>query len=371
MKKLNITNGMLVAMIVNMIYVKAIGVTQGVLARQIGQDMWIATLLGTLQGIGILYITHLAMRRTPDLDMIALGDRLLGKGFGTVVALLIFLFFLAAIGPVMITFVYHLQDYFLPEAPLSLFIVCALLVGALGCFYGLEVIARLALIGCAFIFLLNVLIVIGSFEEFDIRNLLPVLEQGLPRTLAASLHFDVDCALASMMAALVLPMLKSPQKEGGKVGMLGIATSGLMVIIWSILEGAVLSAEVTSRYTISCMKLARNAHIGEFLQRYEMIMIALYSISALFQVMFCLYGVSVCTARILRLKSIRPVILPCCLMLGTLGYWIVKDHFRAIVYLERYWPWVALPIGFGLPLVMLGLRLLMGRRLKGEAAAQR
>ncbi|MGG1514107.1 endospore germination permease [Paenibacillus oryzisoli] len=367
MKKIQITNGMFIAMVVNLIFAKAIGLTQGVLARAIGQDMWVATLLGMLQGCAMMYIAYLVVRRTPHLNYIELGEVLLGKWFGKIIALLIFILYLAGFGPVLITFVYHIKDYFLPEAPVWLFTVSSLIVGAIGCFYGLEVMGRIALIGLLFIFLLNILIIIGSTNEFDIRNLLPLLEHGFPQTAAASLHFDVDWSLAIMLVALIMPFVSEAVPRGSQLGVVSILVSGMLIVIWAILEGAVLSAEVTSQYTISCMKLARNAHIGNFLQRYEMIMIALYSVSILFEVMFCIYGTSVTLSKIIGIKSHKWMIIPVCLMLGIFGTWIVEDHFRAIHYLEQDWPKIALPIAFGLPLALLTLRLLFRKKLNSAA----
>lgn len=361
---------MFMAMIVNMIYAKAIGVTQGTISRLIGQDMWIATLLGTLQGLLIIYVLHWAMRRLPGrriTDLPSLGDALLGRWFGHLTALILVGFFLAGFGPIMITFVYHLKDYFLPEVPLAIFIVSGLAVGAIGCYYGLEVMGRLALLGILFIFLLNLLIVIGSIDEFDILNMLPVLEHGLPNALFASVHFDADWALAAMMAALVLPHAQDGLVRGGRFGAAGIAAGGVAIMIWSILEPAVLSAEVSSQYTVSCMKLARNAHVGTFLQRYEMIMIALYSVPVLFEIMFTLYAVSACSTRLFHLKSDKAAILPSAIALGAFGYWIVEDHFRAIRFLENIWPWIALPVAAGLPLLMLLLRLLLQKRTERAA----
>ncbi|SFJ30553.1 spore germination protein (amino acid permease) [Paenibacillus sp. UNC496MF] len=369
MTPIRISNGMLIAMIVNLIFVKSIGLTQGTLARIVTQDMWIATVLGTLQGLVIMYVTYLAMRRSPRLDFIALGERLAGKWFSVLVALLIFVFFLAGSGPIMMAFVYHLLDYFLPEAPLPVFLVAALLVGMLGCFYGVEVMARSALIGLVFLFALNVLIIIGSTQEFDIRNLLPVMESGLPRNLNASLHYDADWALGTMLAALIMPMMKDPGKNGGKIGMLGIAASGMMIVIWAILEGAVLSAEVTGQYTLSCMKLARNAHIGNFLQRYEMIMIALYALPSLFEIMFCVYGISVSASRIFGMKSNKAMIPVSAVLIGAFDYWLLKDHYRALDFMEHQWLYIALPIAFGLPLLMLAMRLMLGKKLANAQAA--
>ncbi len=364
MTKIRISNGMFIAMIVNMIFVKSIGVTQGTLARIAGQDMWLATLLGTLQGMLIMYVTYLAMKRAPGMNFMSLGEAVLGKWPGKLVALIVLVFFIASSGPIMITFVYHLQDYFLPEAPLSLFLVSSLLVGALGCFYGLEVVARLALLGMLFIFLLNVLIIVGSTHEFDIRNLLPVLEHGFPAVAEASLHYDADCAMAIMMAAIVMPFVNNADKLGGRIGMTGLATTGMVTLIWALLEGAVLSSEVTSQYTVSCMKLARNAHIGDFLQRYEMIMIALYSVPVLFEIMICIYGTSVSMSKLFGLRSDRWMIVPACLIIAGFSYRTVGDHFKAMHYLEKVWPYIALPIAFGLPVVMLWLAVVFRGKLR-------
>ncbi|TVY09524.1 GerAB/ArcD/ProY family transporter [Paenibacillus cremeus] len=362
--KIQITNGMFIAMIVNLMFNKAIGVTQGVLARIVGQDMWIATLLGTLQGAVMMFVTYLVIRKKPHCDFIAISEMLLGKWFAKIVALVIFLFFLTGFGPIMFTLVYHLRDYFLPEAPLVLFIVAPLLVGALGCFYGLEVMARVALVGLLFIFLLNALITVGSTNEFDIRNLLPVLENGFPHTAFASIHFDADWAYSIMLATLVMPFVKDNKTRGGQLGVTGILVSGMLIVIWAILEGAVLSAEVTSQYAVSCMKLARNAHIGNFMQRYEMVMIALYSLSMLFEVMFSIYGASVSISKCFGLKSNRVMIVPVSVLLGLFSYWVIEDHFRAMHFVEHDWPRIALPIAFGLPLILLGLRFMFGRKLE-------
>ncbi|MNY75158.1 hypothetical protein D3C86_2143600 [compost metagenome] len=47
------------------------------------------------------------------------------------------------------------------------------------------------------------------------------------------------------------------------------------------------------------------------------------------------------------------MLIPTALMLGGFSYWIVTDHFRAMIYAEDYWPLVAVPIAIGMPLLLL------------------
>lgn len=364
--KQQITNGMYVAIIVNMVYAKAIGVSQGIMSREVGSDIWIATLFATLQGMVVIYILSRALQRPGDC-LISYGSSLLGRWGGKLVAICFLIFFFLAIGPVMVTFVYHLRDYFLPDTPTIIFILIGFFVGGYGCFKGLEVMARMAFVGLFAIMSLNILLLLGSLEEFDIGNLLPVLDSGLPRTLWASRQHNTDWAMATMMAALILPNVKN-RKVWNRSGVVGIGMSGLFVVMWPLLETGVLSAQVTSEYIVSCMQMARSAHIGHFIHRYEMIMIAFFSTSALIQIMICIYGSAHASAKLFGIKDSKKLILPVSILLAAFSYRLVLDQMLAIHFTADLWPMLALPIAFGLPVIFLILGFLLRHRKKAHAS---
>jgi spore germination protein KB len=349
--KVQITNGMYMALIINMIYAKAIGLTQGSISREVGNDMWISTGFSVLQGLVIMFITIVTIRRMPDKDLIGQSSALLGEWFGKMVAIIIFFFFLIAYGVVMITFVYHLKDYFLPEAPTYLFILSAIIVGSVGIFYGLEVVSRMALLGIFSVLSLNILLLIGSISEFDIRELLPTFQSGLPKILWASRHHNADWAIATMMTALILPHVKDPN-TWANAGVSGSAYSGIFIIMWPILEVGVLTSEVAGQYIVSCMQMARSAHIGIFLHRYEMIMIAFFALSSLTQIMMTLFCASIALQKIVGGKDYRKMIPAVSLILSGFGYYIVSDHRRALYYLETNWITLSLSIAILLPITI-------------------
>ena len=364
--KIQITNGMYVALLINLVYAKAIGITQGMIAREVGQDMWLATLFATLQGMAMIYLGYIVLRRTPKHDFVELGISLLGRWFGVLISLLMVAFFAGAFFTVMVTFVYHMRDYFLPEMPLYIFVIAAVGIGWYGAYHGLEVMARMAYVGVFFVLLLNGLILVGSFHQIDLENLRPVAETGLPRILWASRHSDADWAIATMATAMILPMVRNPEVRG-RSGIAGIAIGGLLVLLWPILETVVLSSEVAQQYIVACMKLARSAHMGHFIQRYEMIMVACFSVSSLLQIMMCLFASAHGVSKAIGWKDYRPMLIPVGLALGGLAYWGVEDHMRAIDLLN-VWPYLALPIAFGLPTTLLALRLAMRRKVEKAAA---
>ncbi|WP_066059066.1 GerAB/ArcD/ProY family transporter [Robertmurraya korlensis] len=367
--KVQISNGMFFALIINMIYAKAIGVTQGSMAREIGGDIWISTLIATVQGTVIMSLVIFVIRRMPEGDLIDQSERLFGKWFGKFVALITFIFFLAAFGPIMSTFIFHLKDYFLPEAPILLFICAAFLIGTYAIFFGLEVIARMALIGVFSIIALNILLMLGTLPEFDIRELRPTFQMGFIKTVWASRHHNADWAMATIMAGIILPMV-GDKKSWGKMGFAGIAYGMVFVIMWPILEAGVLSPETAAQYIVSCMQMARSAQIGYFVHRYEMIMVAFFALSMLTQIMMSLLCASVAMQKILGLKDYRKVIIPTALILSTFGYWINFNKNRAVDFLEGWWVYISVGVAVVLPMMILVLGFFFKKKLKKKIVAE-
>lgn len=366
--KIRITAGMLMALIINMMYAKGIGVTQGMAAREAGSEIWVSTFFAVLQGACVAWLTAAAIVKCGDKALIDGAGYAMGKWAGKVAAVISFVFFTGAFATIMLTFVFHLMDYFLPQFPTISFILVALWVGGLGAYHGLEVMARTAFVGVFTILLLNISLMIGSLTEFDIRNLAPMFEYGVWKSVWASRHFDTDWAMGTMAAGIVIPLV-SKGDSWSRASVVGVLAGGLLVLMWPILETGVLSAEVTGQYVVSCMQLARSAHLGFFIQRYEMIMIAFFATSSLVQIMVCLFCASHSLSKIIGLKDYRPMLIPACLLLGASSYWVVSDHTRAMTFAQYYWPPVALGVAVLLPAVLLLAGAVKGKLAQKNAAS--
>lgn len=360
--RIQITNGMFIALIIILVYPKAIGLTQGIMAREVGSDMWLSTILATLQGVCMMGFTVYALKRMPGMDIVHQYSQLLGKWMGKLISLVVLVFFAGAFGSVMITFVYHFMDYFLPEAPVLLFIIVPVLTSGLAIFAGFEIISRMSYVGLFSIILLQILIVFGLMWEFDVKELLPVLNTGWINTLWASRHHDTDWAVATMTAGMILPMVKEPNLRP-RSAVIGILFGGFFICLWPMLEAGVLSAEVTAQYVVACMQVARTAEIGYFIHRYEMIMAALFAVPLFLQVMICLLCGAQAASRLFGLADIRKMITPVCLMYGGFAYWVVMDHSRAMDLLTFYWPPLCLTIAVWLPILLWVAGFLFKRKI--------
>lgn len=361
--KVQITNGMYMALIINMVYAKSIGLTQGTISREVGSDNWISSLFASFFAMILIYVTVIVSRRLPQKDLLSQGEGLVGNFLGRLLGIIFFIFFLGAFGSVMTTFVYHLKDYFLPDAPTWIFILVAIIVGSYAIYFGIEVVARMALIGVFSILLLNILLLIGSVGRFDIDELLPIFQSGFWSVVLSSRHHLADWSMVIVMAGIILPIVKQ-KDEWGRSSLAGIGFGTIFIIMWPILETGVLSAEVTGQYIISCMQMARSAQIGIYIHRYEMIMIAFFAVSILTQIMMTLLCASVSVQRILNLKDYRKVIIPVSLLFGLYGYWVVKDHHRAMAIIENEWVFLALSVSIVIPVLLFILGFFFGKKKK-------
>lgn len=359
--RIQITNGMLLGLIINMVYAKAIGLTQGSMAREVGSDIWLSTIFSSVIAAILMILVVAVIWRMPDGDLIKQSQIVIGRWFGKLLGLLFFLFFMSGFGGIMATFVYHLKDYFLPDAQTWIFVLIAIIVGGYAIYFGLEVISRMALIGVFSILSLNILLLFGALERFDIRELLPVFESGVGNTIWASRHILADWSLVIMMVAIILPSVKKKQ-VWRRSTLTGVLYGAGFILMWPIVEVGALSAEVTAQYIVSCMQMARSAQIGLYIHRYEMVMVSFFALSIITQIMMSLYCASVSLQRVIGLKDYRHLIIPVCLIFGGFSYWLVHDHARAMQFIENQWVGIALSISICIPLFMW----LIGFALKGK-----
>lgn len=363
--RVQITNGMLMGLIINMVYAKAIGLTQGSMAREVGSDIWLSTIFGNVIAAGFIVFIVIVIQRMPTGDLIEQGKKMIGAWFGKLLAIIFFIYFLSSMGPIMATFVYHLKDYFLPDAHTVVFIIVAMGVGCYAIYFGIEVIARMALIGVFSILSLNILLLLGSLGRFDIRELLPIFESGLVNTAWAGRHVLADWTMVFMMVALILPNVKEI-KVWKRSNLAGVFYGAGFILMWPLIETGVLSAHVTSEYIVSCMQMARSAQIGLYIHRYEMIMVALFAISLLTQVMMSLYCGAISLQKVIGLKSYRPLVIPVGLLFGGSSYWIVFDHARAMKFIENDWIGISLSIAICVPLFIWLVGFALKDKLKNE-----
>lgn len=355
MTKVRISGAQTVALLACLAFGKSIGVTSASIARVVIQDAWLAMLIAFVGAFAVAVPFVALARRFPGQTPTDYVPRLLGNGLGRLALLLLSLFLLGSFLLSAITIELHVNDYLMTETPTLFFVICCSLLCLYGAYLGLEVIGRLAFVGLGMNLFLGALVVVGSFDHFEMIRLRPVWEHGLTAIVRASSLAWTDSALVLVGLLFLWPRSATAPGRWMNLSWLGLLMATITIMPWPVFEIGVLGAEVTAQYLIACMQLARSAELGIYLHRYEMVMMILFGWGTLVQGMALLYFALELLRAVIPLKLARGLFMTAVVVLIIpLHYYMAIDRER-LDWLHSYlWPPIALPVALGLPL-LLGL----------------
>lgn len=339
-------------------YGKAIGFTAEVMARSVGNDAWLAMLGAFATGMAVVVPVVWLARRFGGQPPQRYLSRLLGRPLAALVLGMLALFFYGAFITSAITIELHINDYLMTETPLFVFVLLWTLLTMYGVYLGPEVAARLAIPGLFFFAALNLLMVLGSVDHVDLTRLLPLFDHGLPAVAAASLAADTDVGVAVAAALFLLPLTG---RSGAwlRLSWWGLALGALLTVTWPIFEIGVLGPEVTAQYLIACMQLARAAELSIYVHRYELLMVIVFGWGMLTPCIITLHLACEVTAAALPWRVRRgALVLVCGLLTLVPHYYLAYDHDRYGLFLAHVWPRLAVPLAYGLPLLLCAVALL-------------
>lgn len=360
MKEVRIGGWQLLTIIANLVFGKAIGYSSEVIARRVGNDAWLSTIAAFLAGLALMAANvWLARRFAPEGPTVYI-PKLLGRWLGKAVLFALALYLFGAFITSAITIEQHVNDYLMTETPLIVFVLLYTAVAAYGAFLGIEVAARLSVLGLLLTILLNVLMVMGSVDHFHPDRLLPLFDHGLIPVLVASMGALPDIAMATLPALLLLPLTIEP-RHWHRLTQWGLILGAVLVLTWPIFEIAVLGPEVTAQYLIACMQMARAAELSIYLHRYEMVMVVLFVYGVLTQSIVCLYSACEMVRAVLPWKVRRRTLIAVAAALTLApNYYLAFNRDRYGLFLD--WPWPTLTIGMalGIPLALCLVALVRG-----------
>jgi len=195
-----------------------------------GKDGWMSIILAALAGIGMTALYTVLGRRFPGRTLVQYSRLLLGKFAGNLIGLMMMWFALHLGALVLRNFGDFLAAALMPETPYLVFHVLIILVISLALYGGLEVLGRFneILTWIVVTSILSLLILTLSIEDFDLKNLLPVLEEGIGPALKTSLLPFTFPFGETVLFTMLLPYLNKPE-EARKAPIMAMIYAGLLL----------------------------------------------------------------------------------------------------------------------------------------------
>lgn len=348
-----INNKQFRAILVCIMWPATINYGSGILAREVGHDMWISGIISIFTVLPFILITIYIGQNFPNKTIVEYSQELLGCVLGKVLGLVITIYFFLSASSSISMYIHHLTDFLLPQTPffvvtaLHVFVICYLV------WKGPEVIARTSVIAFGMAVIFYLLVFMASLLEIDINRITPFFDSGVVPVFKSSLKADTFVGVFQILIAMILPMVHD-QKSA-----FGTATSGLFIggsffIFYFIVELMVMGPQVVALMRIPSMDFVRSIQITQYLHRFESFMVALWYWSIMIQA-----GIlSLCSLegfmQTTGIKKKSPLIIIIFgLAMITLTYYIGHNRVLFLNLREHIWQYFSLPIDFGIPLLLL------------------
>ncbi|MFJ7183711.1 GerAB/ArcD/ProY family transporter [Lysinibacillus xylanilyticus] len=317
------------------------------------QDAWIAAIISVVLSLLLIKLFVTVGKQTPTLTFVEANEKILGRFFGKITSIgFIILCFLSA-GELLYFIGIFMKTEIMPETPMMAFAFLFSIIIIYAAFLGIEVFARSAEILFAMFILIFIVFVVCISPSVHMENLQPIME-----TPAKSLFFSITRLMGIFSFPLVILLMIFPSTvnvhESAQKGFyIGTILGGIVLIAIITLAILVLGPANTASRTFPSYSLAQRISIGNFLQRIEVIMAAMWIISIYIKTFMFFYAGVIGISQICKINNHRPLILPFGLIILGLSQIVHPNIIHSDIYNRETWPIFSFFFAILLPLVLL------------------
>ncbi|PEL12681.1 GerAB/ArcD/ProY family transporter [Bacillus sp. AFS017336] len=340
-----------------MIFLFEVGTTAIVgIAHTAKQDAWISICISLIFGCLLFYVYIKLCEFYPNIIFTKYIQLILGKFIGKLLALIYIVYFIYIAAR-------DLRDFeelmvistYGSSSLISIGIIMMILV--MYCLYkGFESFAR----ANEFIFLLIILMIIFLIgivvisNLLDFNNLRPVLENGLEPIIKSVFPTTITFPFGELITfTMILPLVEN-KKKIVKIGISGVLFSGLILIIFSIINIAVLGVSLLDRTTYPILTSISFVNVGDFLQRLDTLIIMLMVFGAFIKMTVYFYCALSGAADLFNVKKSEELIYPMSIIVILLSAWMAGNYLEHIeVGFELIPKLLHVPLQIIIPLILL------------------
>lgn len=335
-----------------------------------GRDTWISTLIAIIPGCLLVFLITYLAKLFPGKTLIEYSQETLGKIPGKLVGILYLWYFLYLGSLVLRNYGDFLSTVVLPESMPGVFHITLGLVVAYMVYHRIEVIGRVGeivfpvIIGLSFA--VSLLLTLSGSSE--LKNLLPVFEQGFGKVLLGSIPIAAFPFQEIIVFTMILPYLNI-SKNSNKALMGGLLFAGL-ILVTTLMQSIAVFGDYISTLSFPRYFSVRLLTVGEFIQRIEPIVIIIWIMQGLIKIGVCLYSFATGFSQITGIKDERTILIPSTILMIFFANIAYHNFFEMINFAINIYPFYAFPFQILFPVSMLVLALLKGKN-KNQRSQQK
>ncbi|MFF2796639.1 endospore germination permease [Lysinibacillus xylanilyticus] len=317
------------------------------------QDAWISSIISVVLSLLLIKLFVTVGKRTPTLTFVEANEKILGRFFGKITSIgFIILCFLSA-GELLYFIGIFMKTAIMPETPMMAFAFLFSIIIIYAAFLGIEVFARSAEILFAMFILIFIVFVVCISPSVHMENLQPIMEVPAKSLFLSIIRLIGIFSFPLVILLMIFPSTVNVHESAQKGFYIGTILGGIVLIAIITLAILVLGPTNTASRTFPSYSLAQRISIGNFLQRIEVIMAAMWIISIYIKTFMFFYAGVIGISQICKINNHRPLILPFGLIILGLSQIVHPNIIHSDIYNRETWPIFSFFFAILLPLVLL------------------
>lgn len=321
-------------------------------AGEAKKDLWLAVLISIIYALPVLmaYVKLLCM--FPRKDIFDILKLVFGNLLGKIISLLFIWYALHLGSLVLYNFSEFVGSVGLNQTPKLVFMSSFMLICVWGVKAGIEVIGRCAEILFTFFSIIMILSTLLSFSNVKLRNLLPVLENGIRPVLTGAFS-GFAFPLGETVIFLMIFSCLQEKKSVFKSFIFGLLITGGALVFLGARNIAVLGSHIASLVYYPEFNIIARINIGHFFQRLESAVSIVFVITGFFKISMCLLGASKGISKLFNIEDYRFIVIPTALIILNLGFFVTKDIMELRNWNRQIYPYYAFIFQVILPIIVL------------------
>ena len=325
------------------------------------QDGWISLLLAILIAQLVAWLAVSLGLRFPGKTIFQFLEVILGRWPGKFAAFLYILWYIHINALIIREYGSFLVAAFMPETPISVFMLLILAIAAYAVRNGLEVFTRVNQIILPIILGTVIIVNILVTPEMNLKRLLPVFVDSGAVPIIKGAVMPAAWMGEIVTMAVLIPYLNKA-KEAYRIAATATLITGSFLILAFLGGIATFGPEVNAGWLFPALNEARMIHLANFLERLEVTVMVVWVAGALVKICVFYWAAALGSAQWLELKDYRPMVLPVGVILFALSIMLHDSIMDLYTFLGTSWPPFALTtFEGGFTLLLLVIAMLRGQ----------
>lgn len=321
-------------------------------AKSARQDAWISVGIGIIMTLPMIVVYSKILTSFPGKDIYDIMQYAFGKKIGKLVSVL-FIWYAFHVGALVIkVFSEFVNIVSFPETPQYIFIIFIGLLSIWTVRSGIEVLCRIAKFFLPLIIVVTFFVVVLLYTNAHFINLKPILHNDKKQVLLGAFSAFSFPFTQTVILTTVFQSLRNRNKTF-KVFLSGLLISGIFLMSAAMNNVIVLGVQSTMDLYFPAYTSVRTVKLGEFFQRFEIVIAMIFIILVFVKISVCLYAASTGIAKIFNLESYQIIAAPIGLLMMNLSQILFSNTMEMQYWNSNIYIYYAVPFQVILPIAVL------------------